>query len=241
MRTQSSEGWGRVGNELRLPRSGKGARLIRSLRGLIHGLDLDRGDLIVAGSARLWAEGVLPDLSDLDIVARGRSLYALEDHAGREGSFSKGRYSDRQISQLHGIDMEIAGSWVAPNEDIDELIAECEVIDGLQFIGIPHVIAYKVHLDREKDREHLHALFSLSGLGRRHGWRPIRRAFSANAEGNGADSTAPPRLHPGQRSRITAAELPCRWVFGLQLAPVRRSVPSTGIVTGLSVWLIAKR
>ena len=41
---------------------------------------------------------------------------------------------------------------------MDHLIDTAEVIDGLPFVRLEHVVAYKRIADRPKDREHLRLL-----------------------------------------------------------------------------------
>jgi hypothetical protein len=48
--------------------------------------------------------------------------------------------------------------WGIGNFDVDELIATAEVLEGLPFVRLEHVIGYKKIRSSEKDIQHLEAL-----------------------------------------------------------------------------------
>jgi hypothetical protein len=54
-------------------------------------------------------------------------------------------------------------TWKYGSFDLDELLDTAEIIDGLPFVRLEHVIAYKQAADRPKDREHLAGLRRWSG------------------------------------------------------------------------------
>ena len=49
-------------------------------------------------------------------------------------------------------------TWKYGSFDLDELIDTAEMIDGLPFVRLEHVITYKEAADRPKDRDHLRAM-----------------------------------------------------------------------------------
>jgi hypothetical protein len=46
-------------------------------------------------------------------------------------------------------------SWAYGDVDIDDLINTAELFDGVPFVRIEHVIAYKQVAGRDKDHDHL--------------------------------------------------------------------------------------
>lgn len=143
--------------------------------------DFDPGDFLIAGSARLWADGLTLELSDLDIVARPgsrtwqRAVEIAFEHAlaFQSAPFRVSAYSGDKIAQLYGGDIEVCETWVMPGGDTDALLAKADVIDGLRYLPVEEVIAYKQLLDRDKDRSDLVA------IERATQDRPVRHGFTA--------------------------------------------------------------
>jgi hypothetical protein len=128
--------------------------------------DFDPDDFLIAGSARLWADGLTLELSDLDIVVRPgsatwqRAVEIAFEHAPlfKNPPLKVGAYSGDKIAQLYGGDIEVCETWVLPEKNTEELLAQAEIIDGLKYLPIEEVIAYKLQLDRAKDRSDLSAI-----------------------------------------------------------------------------------
>ena len=51
--------------------------------------------------------------------------------------------------------LSIHTEWAIGDFDVDELIDTAEVIDGIPFVRLEHVVAYKRIASRDKDVEHL--------------------------------------------------------------------------------------
>lgn len=124
---------------------------------LIEDGHFDRADLVLAGSARLLAEGVLDRISDIDIVARKGTLeraFTLT-HMDCHGGVMRGENTGDDIAQLFDGRVNITGRWLHDHGDTDELIATAEYVDGLPYLRWKDIEAYKRHLDRPKDRSDL--------------------------------------------------------------------------------------
>ena len=130
------------------PAAGSAAHLL----GLLRGLGLPAGDYAVFGSGPLLVRGVIDRAGDLDVVCRG-AAWSLVQRLG-------------PIVAQHGVPVvSLCGGavtfgtrWAIGNFDIGHLIDTAEVIDGLPFAALEHVVAYKRLADRPKDREHLRLL-----------------------------------------------------------------------------------
>lgn len=128
--------------------------------------DFDPDDFLIAGSARLWAYGLTLELSDLDILARpGSETWRRAVEIAHEHAFMfdcaplrVSDYSGDKIAQLYGGDIEVCETWVVPGSDTGALLANADVIDGLKYLPLEEVIAYKQQLDRDKDRADLAAI-----------------------------------------------------------------------------------
>jgi len=123
---------------------GSAARLLGKLREL----DLPEGDYALFGSAPLVACGLLREVHDLDVVARG----AAWDRARELGAVRTAPQGD-PVVWLEGGALEIFGGWLG--WDIDVLIDAAEIIDGLPFARLEDVLAFKRSYGRPKDIAHV--------------------------------------------------------------------------------------
>jgi hypothetical protein len=133
--------------------------------------DFDPKDFLLAGSARLWAGGLQQQLSDVDILARPgsdtwrRAVELAFVHAPLFGHepLRASDYTGDKIARLYGGVVEVCDTWVLPGRRTGELIDAADAIDGLRYLTIEDVIAYKRYLDRPKD------VFDLAAIERRLG------------------------------------------------------------------------
>ena len=108
---------------------------------------LNRDDFVLFGSAPLLAHRLRTRISDLDVVARGDAwAYAWEN-----GERDVGKVSGDPVSQFWGGRIQFSRGWITSAWDPDELIDGAEVVDGLRFARLEHVLAYKRVLLRPKD------------------------------------------------------------------------------------------
>lgn len=143
----------------------EGSELIELLRQHVPS-DFDPDEFVIAGSARLWVEGITPRLSDLDLLVRPRSetwRRAMElafEHAliFDAAPLRSSAYTGDKIARLYGGIVEVCQTWLLPGSDTEALLAEADLIDGLRFLPLADVVAYKRMLNREKDREDLGAI-----------------------------------------------------------------------------------
>jgi hypothetical protein len=113
---------------------------------LVARLGLPEGDFALHGSAPLLAHGLLKEVNDLDIVARGagwRSALALAP--------AERGHQDDVVRPLPGV--EIFNGWLGA--DADQLIDEAELVAGLPCVRLQAVLAFKRRLGRPKDRAHI--------------------------------------------------------------------------------------
>lgn len=130
------------------PASGSAAHLF----GLLRSLDLAAGDYAVFGSGPLLVRGIIDRAGDLDVVCRG----AVWEAAQRLGPAAV--QGGVPVVSLFGGAVTLGCRWAVGEVDINRLIDTADVIDGLPFVRLEHVTAYKRLASRPKDREHLRLL-----------------------------------------------------------------------------------
>ena len=120
----------------------------------VRKLRLPVDDYAIYGSGPLIVRGIIEAKNDLDIVSRGAAWErasalgeptVLEEHGVVVASFLRGAIT-------------VGRSWAYGDIDIDDLIDTAEVIDGLPFARLEHVITYKEAAARPKDLRHLAAI-----------------------------------------------------------------------------------
>jgi len=108
----------------------------------------------VFGSGPLIVRGIVPTGSDLDVICRGVAW----DAALRLGPLVHDDEHDVDLVSLLDGAITLGISWGIGEFDVGGLIDTAEVIDGIPFVRLEHVIAYKQVSGRAKDREHLRLL-----------------------------------------------------------------------------------
>jgi len=124
-----------------------------ALVGLARSLDLPLCDYAVFGSGPLIVRGIIEGRNDLDLISRGRAW----EQALSVGELVSLPDGTKIVSCFSGA-VTIGRSWAYGDFDIDELIDTAEVIDGLPFVKLEHVVRYKEIAARPKDLAHLELL-----------------------------------------------------------------------------------
>ncbi len=122
---------------------------------LLRSVELPSGDYAVFGSGPLIVRGIIEATNDLDIITRGAAWERVQQ-LGEPTTFEDG--NDR-VDLFEGR-ITFGTTWKYGTFDLDQLIDTAEVIDGIPFVRMEHVIAYKHAANRPKDREHLDSLRS---------------------------------------------------------------------------------
>jgi hypothetical protein len=118
-----------------------------SFFGKLRALNLPTADYAIFGSGPLAVRALIEDVHDLDVVARGtaweQAKGLAEVRIAPEGD---------PVVWLEGGAIEVFGGWLG--WDIDMLIDNAEIIDGLPFARLEDVLAFKLSLRRPKDIAH---------------------------------------------------------------------------------------
>mgnify|MGYP001823764143 FL=1 len=118
---------------------------------LLRDLELPIGDYAIFGSGPLIVRGIIGASNDLDVVCRG----AAWERAQELGPLAYLPEHDVNVVSLDGGALTFGTRWAIGDFDVDDLIDTAEIIDGLPFARLDHVIAYKKIAGRPKDIEHL--------------------------------------------------------------------------------------
>lgn len=125
----------------------------QELFNLLRSLHLPTSDYAVFGSGPLIVRGIIEATNDLDVISRGRAW----ERALRVGQLVSLPDGAKIMSCFEGA-VTIGKSWAYGDFDIDELIDTAEIIDGLPFVRLEHVVRYKEIAARPKDLTHLELL-----------------------------------------------------------------------------------
>lgn len=121
---------------------------------LLRGLDLPVADYVIFGSAAMWARGLRQRIDDIDIVAR-RLAWKVVASLGTPTTTPSG-YG--RMVELYDGRLQFFDRWISPGWNVDELIGEAEMIDGLPFAPLKQVYRSKLETNRPKDADDLRAL-----------------------------------------------------------------------------------
>ncbi|MFN3866020.1 MAG: phosphoribosyltransferase [Demequina sp.] len=116
----------------------------------VRGLGLPADGVVLTGSAPLLAHGVIDDVEEIIMVARGTAWDAL----AARGDARVGALGDRYVELPGGV--QLFSSWLG--EAADAVLARGTLVDGVQVASVADVVAYKRRLARTQDLEHLAAL-----------------------------------------------------------------------------------
>jgi len=117
------------------------------LFGKLRTLGLPTRDYAVFGSGPLAVRGLIREIRDLDLVARGTAW----ERAKRLGPVRAAPKGD-PVVWLEGGAIEVFGGWLG--WDVEALIDGAEIIGGLPFARLEDVLTFKRSYGRPKDLIH---------------------------------------------------------------------------------------
>lgn len=120
----------------------------------VKALQLQGEDFAIFGSGPLLVRGIIDDVSDIDILCRGTAWQQAQEL----GELIYLADYDVQVVSLDNGRITLGCRWGIGDFDCDELIESAEHIDGLPFVRLHYVIAYKRIAARAKDLAHLELL-----------------------------------------------------------------------------------
>ncbi|UTW56209.1 hypothetical protein [Kordiimonas sp. SCSIO 12610] len=127
---------------------------------IVKGYGLPDDDFAIFGSGPLIVRGLIEGSNDLDIICRGSAWDRVQKIGTTEFLPD---YNVTIVSTCNG-DITFGTEWGIGNPDIDTLIDSAEMIEGLPFVHLSHVIEYKLIRSSNKDKHHME-LLEKSGYG----------------------------------------------------------------------------
>lgn len=112
----------------------------------VQELNLPNGSYAVFGSGPMAVRG-LREARDLDIVVTSELFQKLK----AEGKYRAEALRDRHEALIFA-DVSLYDSWAPDSWDIDQLIREAEMIEGVPFVKLETVREWKEIRNQEKDR-----------------------------------------------------------------------------------------
>ncbi len=125
----------------------------------LRALSLPLGHYAVFGSGPLLVRGLIPDVGDLDVLVRGPAWSTAAEH----GQVIRLDAYDIDVISVDGGALTFGRTWGIGSFDVDTLIDTADIIDGIPFVTLDHVIVYKRMANRPKDVHHLE-LMAAAGL-----------------------------------------------------------------------------
>jgi hypothetical protein len=122
----------------------------------LQSLRLPAGSYAIFGSGPLAIRGIIPSCNDLDVLCK-EDAWKIVSRIGTTEFLPEYGVS---VVALADSEITFGTSWGIGDFDIEALIDSAEVIDGLPFVLLEHVIRYKTIRSSPKDRRHLDALKS---------------------------------------------------------------------------------
>lgn len=124
---------------------------MRDLLDGLRALGLPTGDYAVFGSGPLLARGWISEVEDLDVICRGEAWKRVSA-AGRVSVDD--RYGIELAALCDGR-LTFGTRWAIGDFDVDQLIDGADIIDGIPYVSLEHVIAYKTIRGTPRDLQHL--------------------------------------------------------------------------------------
>lgn len=128
---------------------------------LLSSLDLPSEDFVVFGSGPLLAHGLKDTVDDLDVLARGEAWRKAERLATPEPAPS----GVGRVVKPFNDSIEIFDAWAPKGWDVDQLIDEADIIEGIRFVPLKTVLKWKESAHRPKDDDDIALLRDHLGLG----------------------------------------------------------------------------
>jgi hypothetical protein len=117
-------------------------------------LELPTSGYAVFGSGPLAIRGIIPSCNDLDVLCR-QEVWELVCRRGITEFLPA--YGVTVASFADGA-ITFGTKWGIGDLNVDELIETAEIIDGLPFVRLEHVVRYKTIRASAKDLQHIRAL-----------------------------------------------------------------------------------
>lgn len=121
---------------------------------VVRKLKLPKGEFAIFGSGPLIVRGLIAGSNDLDVLCRGEA-WQVAQRIGRVTVLEDYKVT---VATICNEQISFGTQWGIGDPDVNMLIDEAEMIDGLPFVHMRHVIAYKQIRRSTRDMRHLEIL-----------------------------------------------------------------------------------
>jgi hypothetical protein len=126
----------------------------------VRELGLPKADFAIFGSGPLIVRGLIEGSNDLDVLCRGDAWKTVET-LGRVSYLEE---YDVTVASICDGRVTFGTEWGIGNPDVNALIDAAELIEGLPFVRLCHVVRYKLQRASAKDMQHIE-LLKKNGFG----------------------------------------------------------------------------
>lgn len=121
-------------------------------------LELDPDGFAVFGSGPMFANGIIDwdVLKDLDCLVTGIETWEFLLSVG-EATYNE-KWDCETISLEGGL-LEFWNGWGPEEYDIESMVDESDIFDGIRFVKLAEVVKWKLAMGREKDKEHVKLIY----------------------------------------------------------------------------------
>ncbi|HIH25939.1 hypothetical protein J4476_04995 [Candidatus Woesearchaeota archaeon] len=127
----------------------------RNLIKKLKDLNISIGEYAIFGSGPMAAKN-LRDSHDLDIIVSNKIW--KEYRKKPEWKLTKFTINGKVREILENNRIELSNGWGSGEWDINKLIKESEIIDGLPFVRLKEVLKWKKISNRDKDKKDIEIL-----------------------------------------------------------------------------------
>ncbi|TAK89125.1 hypothetical protein EPO04_03430 [Patescibacteria group bacterium] len=114
----------------------------------VKSLNLPTGSYALFGSAPIIVRGIREASHDIDIVVK-QSVW--DEYKGKPEWVTKPMDDSDEYLEWDGHNIELWRTWGPGEWDLEEIIGSAEIIDGLQYVKLETVLAWKQRNGRPKD------------------------------------------------------------------------------------------
>jgi len=112
----------------------------------VKDLGLPLGEYAVFGSGPMGARG-LREMHDIDLIVSDK---IFDEYSNKSGWIIKEIYGYRDWLKNDELEIEMGRDW-HEGWDVEKMIKEADMIDGLPFVQLDYLIRWKKFFGREKD------------------------------------------------------------------------------------------
>lgn len=115
----------------------------------VRELNLPKGKYALCGSAPIVVKGIREATHDIDIIV---TTDVWEEYDGKEGWVKKPSNASEYLER-EGKNIELWRDWAPGEWNVEKLIKDAEIIDGLPYVQLDDILKWKKLHGRPKDLE----------------------------------------------------------------------------------------